>query len=555
MRRFLCLWFPRFSTDRWRRLRTEPLPRPLALSLRGQGGVRLTAVDERAAALGLHAGMALADARALVPDLVVADAAPEADTKALAALADWCGYYSPWCATDGMDGMRLDITGCAHLFDGEAGMAADAAWRLERLGFAVRVAVADTPAAAWGWARQRPWDANAILPPGEAEALLSLPVAALRLDADSLDTLRTLGLDTVGAVARLPRAPLSQRLGAAMLDRLDRMFGRLAEPISPRAVAEPFLSRMIFAEPIGRREDIDEATGRLTRALCRDLSRKGQGARRLTLAFYRVDGTVQRLAIGTNRPTYAAPHLLRLFAERLETVAPGFGIEAMTLEATQTEPIEATQGAFASGGMDEADLAGLVDRLRNRLGDQRVVQLVPVESHVPERAQKCASPLEGEVGDAQCRRVGGDGAAFSVRSKRRRHHPPPGPSGRPRIESGAGSPPQGGRRYEPKRMSWILPAKAARPLKLLPIPEPVTAMAPIPDDPPLSFRWGHATHRVIAADGPERIGPEWWIIGAPRKPRDYYRVEDSEGRRFWLYREGLYDGKEPPRWFLHGFFA
>jgi protein ImuB len=341
--------------------------------------------------MGLAAGMTLADARALLPSLTVADADAGADAKALAALTDWCGRYSPWCATDGEDGIRLDITGCAHLFGGEATMLSDMIRRLWGFGIAARGAVADTPAAAWGWARYRRKSATPIL--GETAPLLSLPVAALRLEPDSIDTLRVLGLDTIATVVDLPRGPLTQRLGEAVLGRLDRMFGRAAEPISPRAIAEPWVSRMIFAEPIGRREDIDAAAERLTAHLCRAMSLKGQGARRLVLNFYRVDGAVQHIAIGTSRPTHTPAHILRLFAERLDQVEPGFGVEAIVLEATEAEPLSAMQGALtAAGEIDATDLAGLIDRLQNRLGPARVVQLVPMESHVPERAEMQEGP-------------------------------------------------------------------------------------------------------------------------------------------------------------------
>jgi protein ImuB len=523
-------------------------PGPLALTQSGQGGIRLVAVDRAAATVGLAAGMRLADARALVPALTAQDADPAADAASLAALADWCNRWSPLCAVDGSDGIRLDITGCAHLFGGENGLAGDAARRLRGLGFAVRMAVADTQAAAWGWARHRPAGAGPILPQGAIDRLLGLPVAALRLDPEILDALKTLGLDTVKDVAALPRAPLGQRLGPTVLERLDSMFGRLAEPMSPREAAEPWVARRSFAEPIGRREDIDAVTLALAQRLCHDLSRAGQGARRLDLGFFRVDGTVQRLAIGTSRPNHAAAHLMRLFAERLDAVDPGFGIEAMVLEATETGPVTPAQATLSGQAMDATDLAGLIDRLQNRLGPDRVTQIVAVESHVPEWAEvkMIASPLEGEVG--RLGRVGGDGAAFALTPARRRRYPPPGAKARR-------PPPQGGRRSDSRTLTWTPPKKAARPIKLLPAPEPITAMALVPDDPPLSFRRGDTVHVVVAADGPERIGPEWWRQGAPRKPRDYYRVEDSQGRRFWLYREGLYGGEEPPRWFLHGFFA
>ncbi len=489
--------------------------------------------------------MTLADARALVPDLTAVPAAPEADALALAALAGWCGRYSPWSAPDGEDGVRLDITGCAHLFGGEAALLADAVRRLEALGFAARGAVADTPAAAWGLARHRPRQEAAILPPGESAPLLGLPVAALRIAERTAETLIGLGLTTVGAVAALPRAPLALRLGETLLERLDMMFGRLPEPISPAAPAETWRAGRLFAEPIGRREDIDAATLDLAERLCRDLARAGRGARRLELGFHRVDATVQRLVVGTSRPSHAPGHVLRLFAERLEEVDPGFGIEVMVLEATVTEPLAPRQAGLSDAdSIDPADLAALIDRLRNRLGPERVTEIVPIESHMPERAEKITSPLEGEVGPRG-----------RVRGRRRllvgtvKAAPAPSPDNAARCR-----PLPQGERYS-ERKKWTPPAKSPRPPKLLAFPEPIEAMAPVPDDPPLSFRWRRVVHRVAAADGPERIGPEWWLPAAPRKPRDYYRVEDAQGRRFWLYREGLYDGPEPPRWFLHGFFA
>jgi protein ImuB len=156
-------------------------------------------------------------------------------------------------------------------------------------------------------------------------------------------------------------------------------------------------------------------------------------------------------------------------------------------------------------GTDAAELAALVDRLANRLGQQAVGCLAPQESHVPERAQRFAP-------------------VFAATKK---SYP-------------SGSPPRG----------------ETRPIRLLPRPEPIDAVAPVPDDPPIFFRWRRLQHRVRRADGPERLCGEWWR-GAEEAAvlRDYYRVEDEAGRRFWLYRDGLYLPATPPRWFLHGLFA
>jgi protein ImuB len=296
------------------------------------------------------------------------------------------------------------------------------------------------------------------------------------------------------------------------------------------------------------------------------MSLKGQGARRLVMHFYRVDGAVQHIATGTSRPTHTPSHILRLFAERLEKVEPGFGIEAIVLEATEAEPLSAMQGALsAAGEIDATSLAGLIDRLQNRLGQNRVVQLIPVESHVPERAevQEVAVPSHATLlesppplrGRSATRSVDGWGVLSprgdSARTARRRdHHPPPA------GQSAVDLPLKGGGDFKrlARHVNSIPPVKSTRPLSLLPIPEPIEAIAPVPDDPPLSFHWRRIQHRVAFADGPERIGPEWWRTDASPKPRDYYRVEDTAGRRYWLYREGLYGGAEAPRWFLHGFF-
>ena len=446
--------------------------------------------------------MTLADARALTPQLTTAETDPDADAAALIRLTDWCRRYSPWSGVDGDDGIRLDITGCAHLFGGEAALLVDGKRRFDAFGVTTCGAIADTPAAAWAWARYRPKNTTAILPKGEIAALMRLPVAALRLPPDTVEALDRLGLRDIGAVAALPRQPLARRMGGQLLDRLDRLFGRADEPISPRPWTEPWLNRLVFAEPVGRREDLDEALTRLMDGLCRALAERGYGARRLEFSLYRVDGSVQRVAVGTSRPMHQPAHLLRLFAERMDSIDPGFGIEATVLEATEAEAVTVHQaGLNALQEGDVPDLAPLVDRLRNRLGRGHVVQSMAMQSHVPERAERWISALSATL----------------------------------------------------PTDSLSHPNRAARALTLLTRPEPIEAMAPVPDDPPLSFRWRRVFHRVAWADGPERIGPEWWKSD-PGGVRDYYRVEDSDGRRFWVYREGLYGGAVPPRWFLHGLF-
>ena len=495
----------------------------------------MAAADLAARAAGIAPGLTLADARALVPDLKVTDADPQADIQALAALADWCGRYTPYAAVDGSGGegggLWLDITGCAHLFGGEAALLEDARARLARFGFIARAVVADTPGAAWAVARTAAGESTQIIAPdGARQALAELPVVGLRLPAETVAALERLGLACIGDLYQLPRAPLVARFGDALLRRLDQALGRAREPLSPRIPAPPYHSRLVFAEPIGRSEDVAAATHRLLEKLMPQLARERRGARRLELALYLVDGRVIRAAIGTSRATRDVDHLFKLFTHHLPGLDLGFGAEVMTLAASVTNPLVAAQlgfddlgaGAAAGGGEPLAELGQLLDRLSNRLGAANVVCLAPRASYVPERAVTPRPPLAPAAKQAQAA-AGGAGAG-----------------------------------------TW--PMARARPVCLFLRPEPVEVMAPLPDDPPVLFRWRHRVRRVAMADGPERIAPEWWLTDAPEGgaqtalSRDYYWVEDGEGRRFWLFREGLYPPRAaadapPPRWYVHGIFA
>ena len=465
----------------------------------------VVAIDPAGARAGLAPGLTLADARARQPDLAVFEADPAGDAAALALLADWCGQYTPWTATDGADGIWLDITGCVPLFPSEQDLAADLVARLRRRGIACRAAIADTPGAAWALARYGtiPAEGALIVAPGGARAALDpLPVAALRLPPEITHDLRRLGLRRIGALYGLPRAPLAPRFGEIVARRLDQALGLIEEPISPRRPAEPKQVRRAFAEPIQAPEDLHRGTRLLLDRLCVLLERQGLGARRLELCCYRVDYRVERVTIGTSRPNRDAGHLMRLFAPQIETIAPDLGIEAMQIKALATEALIPDQLDFQGAGPGDP-AAPLIDRLANRLGAGNVLRLVPFASHVPERAMRAMPAL-----------------------------------------------------VAPQALgTW--PAGRPRPIRLLAWPDPVEVMAPVPDDPPLSFRWRRVVHRVRHAEGPERIAAEWWRdpdAAGEDETRDYYRVEDESGRRFWLYRRGLYRADTPPRWFLHGFF-
>ncbi len=397
--------------------------------------------------------------------------------------------------------MRIEITGCAHLWGGEKALAADLAARLDRRGIAGRIAIADTLGAAWAMARfAEAGKSIVILPPTDAGAALApLPVEALRLDPATAQGLRRVGLKRVGDLYAMPRAALARRFGEGVALRLDQAQNNLAEPLSPLGEAPVRRVRLSFAEPIVDPADLALAAERLAADLVLRLAREGTGARRLDLAFHRVDGRVERLRLGTARPSRDPRHLAALFAQRLDTVDPGLGVEDMILAAFMVEPLPAEQIGLDCGAAGGA--APLLDRLGNRLGPGALYRLAPRESHIPERVSVRAPP--------------GDG-------------PRPGPS--------------------PFN-------KPPRPIRLFELPEPVEAFWLLPDDPPFRFTWRRRLHRVTRADGPERIAEEWWRAEMPDTIRDYYRVEDDEGRRFWLFRAGLPGTDHPTRWFVHGVFA
>lgn len=466
----------------------------------------------------------------MLPNLAVVPADPAGDAKALAALADWCGRYTPWSAIDvlggetaaGSAGLWLDVSGCAHLFGGERALLEDLTRRLEACGLAAAAAMADGPGAAWAVARFS-GEPLRIVAPGEAAAALApLPVEGLRLPGAVVEALRAVGLRRIEDLLPLPRAPLAARFGEILPRRLDQALGAADEPISPRRPVPAMASRIAFAEPIGRAEDITLATRQLLADLCSRLAAAHQGARRLELRLYRTDATAAACAIGTSRPEREPKHLERLFAEKLAQVDAGFGIDAMLLGAIVVEPLAPAQAAMGFAGTPPADgLARLIDSLGNRLGPERVVLLEERESHLPERA---------------CTEV----AAFAAGS---------GPT-MARVAASAAVPapvPERGRQ--------------PRPVHLLPWPEPIDVIAPVPDGPPVLFRWRRRPHRIAAAEGPERIEAEWWEHDGGHEPerappwRDYYRIEDEDGRRFWVYRLGGYRPGAPARWFLHGRFA
>lgn len=514
----LSLWLPRFLTDRVKRLR-EVIAPLVIYGKRGNADL-LTAVDEAAERLGLHTGMALAQARAMHPAIEAVAEEAEADAALLDTIADWCLRYTPLVACNAPDGLLLDIGGCAHLYGGEQALVSDLGRRIARAGFAYRVAIAGTIGAAHAAAR---FGEPAAYAQGDERDIISpLPLAALRLEPATVASLARVGLKRVGDIIDLPRSPLTARFGAGLMRQLDRALGQEHEPLNPRLPVAPYVAERRFHEPIAREEDVLGTVEKLAARLGVALERRGDGARRIELTLFRTDGAVRRIAVGCSRPLRDAQDIRALFTERLAALAdafdPGFGFDMARLAAVTAEPCPPEQ--IGIGGEEEAgELARLVDRLSARLGSQRVRRPVALDSHIPEHAA-ATLPAQMTGGDMPGQALGWD--AF------RRHH----------AEADL----------------------APRPLRLLTRAEPIEALAEVPDGPPLRFRWRRALHDVISAEGPERVEGAWWSEqgGAAR---DYFRVEDKSGLRFWLYRAGLYrdlvrdDLAAPPSWFLHGTFA
>jgi protein ImuB len=508
-RRYLSVWLKRLSIDRIECRLPAPDEAPLVIVEPVKSALRICALNDVAAALGLKLGMPLADARAMYPSLHVVDADPQADRALLEAAADWCDRYTPLVGLDPPDGLLLDVGGCAHLFGGEQALAADLVARFQRQGLRVKLGMADSVGCAWAAAR---FGETRLVPKGALrDVLLPLPLAALRLDGEIVSALAQAGLKHVADVVDRPRAPLAARFGQEFLRRLDQALGREDESIKPRLPLPSYVAERRFADPIMLEADVLGSIGQLARELGIIMERRGQGARLLQAALFRTDGKVYRLEAGTGEPLRDPARIYRLFAERLTAIGdacdPGFGYDLIRLSALTIEQMDPTQTGLA-GNDHAAELAHLIDRLSARFGSRRVTRLLPCDSHIPEYAV-AAIPAQAV-----------------------------------RLEFAAA----------PVEQDSL---GQARPLRLFTQPELIEAIAEVPDGPPARFRWRNVLHEVTAAEGPERIAMEWWRNAKGEAlTRDYFRVESRQRGRVWLYREGLYQRETvSPRWFLHGLFA
>ncbi|WP_312026736.1 DNA polymerase Y family protein [Sphingomonas endolithica] len=476
---------------------------PLALIAKVGRREEVVAACDGAIALGISVGMAATHARALVSDLDFRPAEPDADAALLDRLAlRAVRRWSPIAAVTPADGLWLDLTGCDHLHGGEERFCQRLRAFCQRAGFTARVAIADTPGAAHAVARFGSADVAIVAPGRTVAAISGLPIAALRLSGTALVAARRFGFDRIADILPIARGPLARRLGLAAITRLDQAIGAVAEPITPRDdAAVPRVERRLL-EPIVTAEAIAQVMEDLLDDLAELLRARGLGARSLRLGGLRVDGTEQTVAIGTSRPTREVRHLLRLMKLRIERIDPGLGLEQFYLVAPHTEPLDAIDlGAVLAGETLVRDPARLVDVVAGRIGERAVFRVAPVESHVPERAVTRVSPIDT-------------------------------PRSWPR---------------------WI------RPVRLFARPEPLSrVIALLPDQPPRRFEWRGRAYKVVAGDGPERIHGEWWRRDAEVwAVRDYYRIEDETGGRYWVFRrgDGFLEDTGDLSWWMHGVFA
>jgi protein ImuB len=498
MKRYASIWFPYLKTD-WFSLRQPELSNiAFVLTIPDHGRKLITAANELALKQSIYPGKVAADAKALLPSLQVFDDKPGLAQNLLKRIAEWCIRFSPSVTVDGNDGIIMDSTGCSHLWGGDELYLKHITDRFKEKGYTVRVAIADTIGAAWATARFA--KQNLIIEKGQQSvALLDLPPQALRIEYDTVERLNKLGLKLVKDFLSIQRSALRRRFGEHIILRLDQALGNKEELIIPVHPPLPYEERLPCLEPIATAIGIEIALKNLLDTICNRLRRDGKGIRSATLKCFRIDGKLEQISIGTVRASHNTDHLFRLFELKITEIEPALGIELFILEANKVEDHSPTQQKIwnSNKGLQHESISELLDRIKNKIGANAIHRYLPAEHYWPERSVKQAASLD-----------------------------------------------------EQPTTEWKI--DRPRPLQLLATPEKIEVMAPVPDYPPMNFRYKGKLHKISKADGPERIEQEWWIEQGQH--RDYYYVEDEEANRYWLFRLGHYTDKTY-QWFIHGFFV
>jgi protein ImuB len=497
-KRFVTIWFRHLKTDWLTRRQPELVNQPFVLSIKDHNRVIVSAANAEAEKHEIRTGMVVADARVIFPSLKIYDDSPDLDRKLLTTFAKFCIRYTPVAAIDPPDGLILDASGCCHLWGGEYPYITEIINRLKSFGYDVKAAMADTIGAAWAITH---FGNDLIIEKADQEsALLKLPASALRLEDESIELLYKLGLRRIESFIGMQRSVLRRRFGEPLILRIDQALGHKEEPIHPVIIPEPFQERLPCPELISTATGIEIALQKLLENLCKRLKQEEKGLRMASFKCYRIDNKIEKIEIGTNHSSNNFNHLFKLFQLKIETIEPALGIELFTLEAFKVEDLPAVQEHLWIDSWDllNVKFAELLDRIENKIGLGKIHRYLPNEHHWPERSIKAATSLS-----------------------------------------------------EKPTTFWRI--DKPRPIQLLSKPELIQVTAPLPDYPPMLFRYKNKIHKIKKADGPERIESEWWLQEGLH--RDYYCVEDEEGNRYWLFRLGHYTNEEKPKWFIHGFFA
>lgn len=498
-KRFVAIWFKHLKTDWLQKKQPALKGSPFALATPDHGRMIITEVSIAAQAKGIRTGMIVSDAKLILPSLKVIDDIPKLDEKLLKNIAIWCIRYAPVIAVDLPNGIILDATGCSHLWGGEEDYLKDIINKLKNFGYHIRAAMADTIGTAWAISRYG--KIKAIIKTGETvQALMPLPPIALRIHSDINEKLQKLGLTEIGSLINMPPSALRRRFGADFLLKLNQALGTKEEYIEPVLPSVEYSERLPCLELIQTKTGIEIALQQLLETLCKRLVKEGKGLRQVSFIAYRIDNKMERISISTNHSSNNPKHLFKMLEYKIETIEPALGVELFILEALKVEKVVSVQQTFwtANGNLESREIAELLDNLENKFGKNIVHRYLPDEHHWPERSIKLATSLK-----------------------------------------------------EKPAIAW--PLHKQRPIQLLSQPQPVQVTAPIPDYPPMNFRYNNKLYKVAKADACERIETEWWTEDGLH--RDYYIIEDEEGKRYWLYRLGHYNEEEKPQWFMHGFFA
>ena len=493
-RRVLSIWLPMLPLDRLVRKGDPRLEGAFAVIASIRNMWRLTHVSLAARHAGVAAGLTLADARAICPDLLTEPADLQREAALLHALRRWSDRFSPRTALDDPDGLLLDITGCAHLFGGEISMAEEACNRLRDMQITARAGIADTRNAAWALARFSAAPLAVAAPGQTREALAPLPLAALGIPSGQVDELGSVGLKTIGQLYRIRSAELARRFGLDVVRVLDEALGHIPNPVPFAARLTTYTARMALPEPIGFVADLEAVLQRLADSVCRRLGKDHKGGRHFHLTVRGVEIGNQVLTARFAQPCADAAALLRQFAPPLEQLRLEFGADWFRLVAEAVEPVRPRQTVFGEENCPPSDTGPVITTLGNRLGFDRILRFVPRDSHLPER--------EFTTVEAAGRQSG---------------------------------------------LAWTRSPRH-RPLRLYRPPERLHLLEPA--RPPGRFEWRLTVYRTSLAKGPERLIPEWWRGGDTRL-RDYWTVQTVEGLRLWLL---TYPGTEQPDWYVAGRF-